>query len=452
MDARDLPPSRLDRARRGAEELLARLGAEDRAGLAIFGSRGVLLAPLTPDRDALLEILSALDTGFVLPPGSDLGSGVAAALTAFAPLSERPRLLFVLSDGEDPERRREFGAAEAARAGVRVLAAVLGTDLGAEILDHGVPLRDIGGRVVHTRRDPRRLERLAGATGGAIFPIDGWGAFDFDGAARSIRRDAAAHPGTPVARRVRAVRVAPLALLAFGLLIAEMLPRGRRPLWTRWGLRARSPVSAGLAGVALLTGAAPTTPASHGEIGAIEARMRAAPGDVRLLVRLGLARLERDQTAAAARAFRAAAVTAREPDLAALAYYDLGVTELERGELEAARDAFFDALALAPGDRRARFNLEWTLFGLEARPPPAPAPVESEADSPAVQRTKESVPEKPPEDDETGEPASVPTYANPPPSESDRARMLARVRDDPTRAFRSASGRPESRRRSGPAW
>ncbi len=60
MDATDVPPSRLERARALASSVLAKLGPDDRAALAAFAGRGVLLTPLTPDFDALDEMLASL--------------------------------------------------------------------------------------------------------------------------------------------------------------------------------------------------------------------------------------------------------------------------------------------------------------------------------------------------------------------------------------------------------
>jgi Ca-activated chloride channel family protein len=427
MDARDVPPSRLDRARRAAQELLARLGSEDRAGLAVFGSRGLLLAPLTPDRGALVEFLSSLDTGLVTPAGSNLGAGIEAALTAFAPASERPGIVFVLSDGEDPERGRNLGVARATAAGVRVLAAALGSDLGAEIPDHGVPLRDGTGQTILTRRDPSRLERLADATDGEVFAGDRWGDFDFARAAASIRRDAAASHGAPVPRRVDAVRVAPLVAVAFLLLLAEMLPRPKAWLRSRGAV-----IAAGLTAVALLTAAAP-----------------ANPDDAHRWLALGLARLEERKPESAARAFVAAAVIAHEPELAALAYYNLGVAALEQRDLETARDAFFDSLALAPGDSQARFNLEWTLLGLAVRPPPSPPEPRAKEES---GRSTSPLDESPPETTESDLVPTTSDVAGPTPSEAERARLLGRVIDDPTRGFRSGRDPNKYRRPSGLAW
>ncbi len=460
MDARDVPPSRLDRARRAAQELLARLGSEDRAGLAVFGSRGLLLAPLTPDRGALVEFLSSLDTGLVTPAGSNLGAGIEAALTAFAPASERPGIVFVLSDGEDPERGRDLGVARATAAGVRVLAAALGSDLGAEIPDHGVPLRDGYGQTILTRRDRTRLERLANATDGEVFAGDRWGDFDFARAAASIRRDAAASHGAPVPRRVDAVRVAPLVAVAFLLLLAEMLPRPMLSRPKSW-LRPRPAVAAAsLMAVTLLTAAAPAPRASGETATLIEIvnrnaevkrsnRLGANLDNAYQWLALGLARLEEREPESAARAFVAAAVFAREPELAALAYYNLGVAALEQRDLETARDAFFDSLALAPGDSQARFNLEWTLLGLAVRPPPSPPEPRPEEES---GRSTSPADESPPE---TTEPDLVPAtsdVAGPTPSEAERARLLGRVIDDPTRGFRSGRDRNKYRRPSGLAW
>ncbi len=272
MDASDVPPSRLARAQRGVAELLARLEPQDRAALAVFGSRGALLTPLTPDRAALLEFTSSVDTDLIHPAGSHLASGLSESLQAFARGSDRSRVIFVLSDGERPQRGGRADAAELVRAQVRVLAAALGTDVGATVPDHGVPLRDAAGRIVHTRRDAQRLAHLADATDGQLFLGDAWGVFDFDAAASAIRRDAVGTHGEWVERRVAAVRVAPFAAVAFVLLCLEGLPARQRvwrvltgcaagatvgqrsrspPCWlrsrwlrSRWGRQTRPPVSA----------------------------------------------------------------------------------------------------------------------------------------------------------------------------------------------------------------
>jgi Ca-activated chloride channel family protein len=442
MDARDVPPSRLDVAKRAVEELLARLEPADRGALVAYAGRGVLLTPLTPDRDVLVELLAGLDTRLLAPASSHLEQGVLAALTAFEAGSERPRVLVLLGDGEDPERRGNLGAAEASRAEVRVLAAAFGSEVGSTLDDHGVPLLDASGRPVVSRRDRERLERLTAATGGALFAADSWGELDFGAVASAIRRDAGGAPGALVERRVRAAPVVPLAALAFALLLAELLPRRG---WPRPGAR-----RAVAAGVAALVWAAPA-PAGDDEIATlagVEAQLRAQPGDPRALVELGIARLERGRRDAASRAFLAAALATRDAEAAGIAYFDLGVAALESGDYAAARDAFLDALALAPRDARARFNLEWTLQALQQQAPVAnPEPPQQEAEKP---EPAPAPPQPQPEADrEPGEQEPEPPQL----SEEEQQRWLARVRDDPGRALRAAAGEAARGGRSGgPVW
>lgn len=385
MEARDVPPSRLARARRVAEDVLARLASGDRAALAAFGGHGVLLTPLTPDVDALSEMLPGVDPDLMQGRGSALGAGVRAALTAFEEASARPRLVLVLSDGEAPEgdSSADLGAEDAVRSGARVLAVPLGTLAGGVVPDHGVPLLDGRGRTVVSRRDDARLGALAEATGGELLPTDRFGAVDVGHAMAALRRDATGAPGAPIERRVPAPRVAPFAALAFLLLVAEALPgresARRSPSWPR-----RRRAAAVAAALATVFGAGPAAPGGDAVVRRdrqavegveeSEAVVRAQPQDPGALVALGLARagagLDRD----AGDAFLAAALYAHDPALASLAWYDRGVSLLAQDDLEGARDAFFDALALAPGEREAQFNLEWTLRALAERPASPPQP------------------------------------------------------------------------------
>jgi len=456
MDAPDVAPSRLARARRAVEEILARLEAADRFALAVFAGRGVLLTPLTPDRDVLVELLAGLDTDLVAPASSRIAAGVQAALSAFEAGSERPRVVLLLGDGEDPERRRDLGSALALRADARVLTAGFGTAVGSTLDDHGVPLLGESGQPVVSRRDLERLERLAAETDGALFEADAWGELDFDAVAAEIRRDAAqvrradaaldrdaaagAASAATVQRRVRVVPVAPLATLALVLLLVEGLPR------PRGRMRGAAPALAGAALVSVVALPAPAGDAELSTLPALEREARANPGDPQRLVELGIARLERGQRDAAARAFLAAALSADDAESASIAYFDLGVAALEQGDYAGARAAFLDALALAPDDPRARFNLEWTLEALQQHPAPKPSP-EPDPDTEPKPPPPQSAPDAEPE---SGSPAAE----TPRLSEEEQRRWLERVHDDPRRALRAAAAAaaPAERRAGGPAW
>jgi Ca-activated chloride channel family protein len=424
MTARDNPPSRLHRARRAALELLGRLGAGDRVALAAFAGDGVLLTPLSRDLRALAELVPLVDDTLVGRAGSNLADGVQAALGAFG--AERPRVLVLLSDGEDPLRRGVSGpAAEAARAGVRVVSLGFGSEDGSPVPDGDAALRDRRGREVVSRRDAEALARLAEMSDGAFFAADRWGELDVDAVRSAVRRDVAPAAGETVERRVAAVRVAPLAALAFALLALDTL--GGLP-------RRRLALGASLLASLVLLGAASP------EERALEAHLQARPDDARALVQLGIARAERGRHAEARRAFTAAALRARDRDVAATALYDLGVTALEQEDLEGARAAFLDAAALRPGHRRTLYNLEWTLAALASRPPP-PA-----AARPRPEPDAEPRPHEPGPADAAGEPRPL--------TPQEARRWLESVEDDARRGLRSAGqGAPAPLRASRePAW
>jgi outer membrane biosynthesis protein TonB len=180
------------------------------------------------------------------------------------------------------------------------------------------------------------------------------------------------------------------------------------------------------------------------------------------LIALGVARAEAGDPEEAVHAFSAAVVRAREPELVALASYDLGVALLELGDFAGASDAFFDALAHAPGDRQAKFNLEWALRALakQAPPPPPqpdaePPPEREEADEPRPAPEPKPEPE-PTAESPTGQAPPRPGEGAPgaprePLSLDEVARWLDAVRDVPPAAARRAHD-PSGGPRSGPQW
>ena len=135
-------------------------------------------------------------------------------------------------------------------------------------------------------------------------------------------------------------------------------------------------------------------------------------------------------------------------------YYHLGVAHLAAGELEEARLAFFDALALDPEDAIARFDLEWTLAALARRPPPRPA--ETKNEQPAA-KLPQPAPEAPPRNEVEPAPGKRREPADVPPTlgGEERRRLLNRVPDDPSRALRLTARSDlggAAARAQGPAW
>lgn len=487
MEAPDVAPNRMARARRLARGVLQRLGEGDRAALAVFAGRGELITPLTADKGALMEMLPALDTKLLRDTGSVGSAGLLAALPAFDSSSLRPRLLLVVSDGEvgaiRAPTREQLIAAE-----VRVVTALLGTERGTRLPDFGHYLLDAEGHEVVSRRELGRLARLVEATGGRTFLADEWGEVDLAALVDEVRRDAVPNAEGMIVRRVPVTWVALPAGLALAVLTLEAWPglwRRRRRLsgGTRRGavpsglasrIRVRAALlflGAGL-GVALVPHASGTEPDLRETL---EERLSAEGPEAELLIALGVARVQAGEAEEAAHAFRAAAVIARRQELAALAWFDLGVLALERGRLEEARDAFFDATTASAGDRsldrQVKFNLEWTLAALRSRETSSP-PSASEADeTPEGDETPEEKPE-PLEDDPEPEPspearrapkpqeskeqrgATAPGASAPPPPtlDAETAEQWLENLDDDIRSALETRFEKDPVRRSGPRW
>jgi tetratricopeptide (TPR) repeat protein len=215
------------------------------------------------------------------------------------------------------------------------------------------------------------------------------------------------------------------------------------------------------------TGALLALGAGTPDLDALEAQVKHSPEDARALVALGVARAEAGDLEEGARALAAAVVRARGPEEIALASYDLGVALLELRDFAGARDAFFDALAYDPGDRQAKFNLEWSLRALESQTPPVPPeatrpleepPPESEASAESERREEPQQQPLPAPENEPdaaaqreAETEEAPSADVAPLTAEEVARWLESIRDVPPPGLRRAQ-EAGSAPRSGPQW
>ena len=170
MDARDLAPSRLVRARHKVSDLLRR-SRDGRTGLVVFAGDAFVVAPLTRDADTLVHLLSAIDTGVIPVPGSrpDLGLTVGHELLdkGRATIGE----VILVTDGVKGPRTRDTAETLAAR-GVRVSVLAVGTEEGAPVpLSEGGFLKGPSGEIVVPRVDMAALRAVAGAGKGRFATV-----------------------------------------------------------------------------------------------------------------------------------------------------------------------------------------------------------------------------------------------------------------------------------------
>ena len=167
--------NRLTAATSAIENLLDRLGG-DRVGLVVFAGEAFMAAPLTRDHAAVQRILNSAGPSLISEQGSDLGKAIQRAIDSFDHSEQGPRVLLVVSDGEQLQGDAVEAARKARREKVHVHTAGVGSMTGARVPAGvgGAPVfvRNTMGREVHSRRDEQRLQQIARNGGGLYTRID----------------------------------------------------------------------------------------------------------------------------------------------------------------------------------------------------------------------------------------------------------------------------------------
>ncbi len=167
MDAQDVSPSRMERARREIIDLTG-LARGDRLGLVLSAGGAYARVPLTEDLSALRSIVRDSDTSTLKAQGTDLGRAIEVGLELLGPPGQAQRVLLLISDGEDQVGQAEAAATLAAEQDVRIYSLGVGTPDGAPIpLPEGGFKNDPATGVVLTRLDRSTLLKLAEIGGGA---------------------------------------------------------------------------------------------------------------------------------------------------------------------------------------------------------------------------------------------------------------------------------------------
>ncbi len=178
MEARDLLPSRRERARQEVLSLLDQLQG-DRVALVSFAGEAFIQSPLTLDRGALRMLLPLLDPARMPEPGTNLAAAVRRGIEAFGDDPRRGRAIVLFSDGEAWDGDLERAVEEAKQERVRICAVGIGKTQGDPIPLAGRPGRspeykkDRQGRVVVTRLVEDGLRRACEATGGVYVRSEG---------------------------------------------------------------------------------------------------------------------------------------------------------------------------------------------------------------------------------------------------------------------------------------
>jgi Ca-activated chloride channel family protein len=176
MLSNDVPPSRLQRVKLAAQDLLNELQG-DRVGLIAFAGRAFLQAPLTIDYNAAVEAINDLDTTTIPEGGTNISAAIDLAVQTYGKSAIGNRALIIFTDGEELSGDAMKTAKAAADAGVRIFSVGVGTPEGSLIPLSGdgggtAFVKDSNGQVVKSKLDEKRLKEIAEETGGFYIHLE----------------------------------------------------------------------------------------------------------------------------------------------------------------------------------------------------------------------------------------------------------------------------------------
>ncbi|PRY06821.1 Ca-activated chloride channel family protein [Pontibacter ummariensis] len=177
MDATDVQPSRLEKAKHEIQRLITRFNS-DRIGLLVFSNEAFVQSPLTYDQNALQLYTQTLRTSLVPHSGTDYAPVLALTLDKLKqnamPEAEeqKARVLVLVSDGEDFGGEVTELAEQLRDQNIRVYTLGIGTTAGSPIPTNRGLKKDAEGNTVLTRLNPEPLMQLAALTGGQYYEVN----------------------------------------------------------------------------------------------------------------------------------------------------------------------------------------------------------------------------------------------------------------------------------------
>jgi Ca-activated chloride channel homolog len=173
MLARDVKPSRLDKAKQLLYRLIDRL-QNDRVGLILFAGRAYMQMPLTTDHEAAKLYISEAGPDAVPTQGTVFAEALNMANNSFNRNEHKYKAVVLISDGEDHDPEGLKTAKQLADEGVMVNTVGIGSPEGSEIIDPETkePKKDDNGNTVITKLNEPELTGIADATNGIYIRLE----------------------------------------------------------------------------------------------------------------------------------------------------------------------------------------------------------------------------------------------------------------------------------------
>ncbi len=171
MDATDIKPSRLARARHKVADIL-NLRQEGQTAFLVYAADAFTVTPLTTDVDTILALLPDLETALMPAQGTRADRALKLALELFENSGITRGDVLLVSDGLSDLELSRVEALLESKPGQRVSVLVIGTPEGGPVpLKNGGFLKDRDGSIVIAGLQEDNLRRVAQIGGGVYATI-----------------------------------------------------------------------------------------------------------------------------------------------------------------------------------------------------------------------------------------------------------------------------------------
>jgi len=226
MNAEDVKPSRLEKAKFEISQMIRQLKG-DRVALIVFAGSSHMYLPLTTDYEAARLFLDKIDTQMISTQGTALSSSIQTGLSAFTEDDSKYKVLVLVTDGEDHEGQAIDLAGQAANRGMIIHTVGVGTASGSliPIVDkQGIRdyKRDGSGKLITSIINEAILQDIADAGNGTYVKFDNKPA-NFRGIITAIdsmeKRTLKSHIYSEYEDRYQSFAILSMGLMVVGMLI-----------------------------------------------------------------------------------------------------------------------------------------------------------------------------------------------------------------------------------------
>lgn len=170
MDAEDVLPSRLERAKLSLVDLFKQLSGNE-LGLVLFAGSPIVQFPLTTDTLSASALVKQVSTSSISAQGTNIADAIELSIQSLSAASKGKHIIVLLTDGEGHDGDVDAAVSAAIQAGVTIYTIGYGDTSGALIpvrnSDGSISdKRDETGNQVHSALDEKTLQAIADTTGG----------------------------------------------------------------------------------------------------------------------------------------------------------------------------------------------------------------------------------------------------------------------------------------------